>query len=333
MLRYAFTEETRKIYDSLSLTEADRKDANKILEAMETFAKGIINETIERHNFNTRNQKEEEPFDDFVTDLKILSKNCNFCNDCHNGLIWDRIVGGITNNKLRKRLLAEPKLTLKKTEDMCRAHEKENEGAATIQSQHQRGDDKENVEPIYQSRKPSNHKQQREPYQQTARPELPCKFCNRSHQRGRSFCPAWDKKCLSCGQKNHFRNSSVCRQRNNKTAGLLDEDDMGALYLGAIDNTNDDDKPQPISWEVEMPTKNGIIHFKIDTGADVTVISDKDLQKLGFSRANLRQTRKTLQGPSNQKLNCIGYIITTFQWGKTQPNKSYMYVKDLPKHY
>ena len=37
MLRYAFSEDTRKIYESLSLTENDKKDVNVILNAMETF--------------------------------------------------------------------------------------------------------------------------------------------------------------------------------------------------------------------------------------------------------------------------------------------------------
>ena len=67
MLRYAFNEETRKIYDSLSLCEDDHKDIAKIMEAMEIFAKGIVNETLERHSFNTRNQKDGEPFDDYIT--------------------------------------------------------------------------------------------------------------------------------------------------------------------------------------------------------------------------------------------------------------------------
>ena len=328
MLRYAFNEETRKIYDSLSLSEDDHKDIAKIMDTMEIFAKGIVNETLERHSFNTRNQKDGEPFDDYITDLKTLSKNCNFCNDCHNGLIRDRIVGGITNNKLRKKLLAEHKLTLKKTEDLCRAHEKANEGAATIQ--HQREDDKEDIEPIYRgNKKPFN----RQYNQQQTRSELPCKFCNTSHQRGRSFCPAWDRKCLSCGLKNHFKSSIVCKQRDNSNhvAASIEEKDLGALYLGAVNNSTNQNKPQQKTWEIEMPSVNGTIHFKIDTGADVTVISDTDLPKLGLSKANLRPTRKTLKGPSNQTLKCIGYIVTNFQWGEKSTRQVAYVCKGLTK--
>ena len=67
------------------------------------------------HTFNQRIQEEGETFDDFVTDIKILSKNCNFCATSHDSMIRDRIVTGI-NDTLRKKLLAEPKLTLKQAE-------------------------------------------------------------------------------------------------------------------------------------------------------------------------------------------------------------------------
>ena len=53
-----------------------------------------------------------------------------------------------------------------------------------------------------------------------------------------------------------------------------------------------------------MPPKVGEIHFKIDTGADVTVIPEEDLPKLGFSRKNIRRTRKKLFGPGKQRLKC-----------------------------
>ena len=74
MLRYTFSAETRSIYESLNLTEVQKKDPEMIITEMEKFAKGIINETLERHKFFTRNQEEGEVFDDFITELKLISK-------------------------------------------------------------------------------------------------------------------------------------------------------------------------------------------------------------------------------------------------------------------
>ena len=128
MLRYTFSEETRKIYDTLGLTGDEEKDPKVILEKLESFAKGTVNVRMERHAFNTRNQEEGELFDDFLTEIKILSKNCAFCDTCYDGLIRDRIVAGIRDRQLRQKLLADDKLDLKKAEDTCRAKEKAKQG-------------------------------------------------------------------------------------------------------------------------------------------------------------------------------------------------------------
>ena len=69
ILRYCFTEDTRRIYNTLNLSEEDAKDYTVIITKLEEFAKGTVNETMERHTFNNRNQEEGESFDDFLTDL------------------------------------------------------------------------------------------------------------------------------------------------------------------------------------------------------------------------------------------------------------------------
>ena len=82
MLRLTFNEETRNIYESLGLSKDDSKNVNKIVEAIEKFAKGIVNETLERHTFNNRIQEDGEKFtcmspdSDFQTQTQIFFNNC-----------------------------------------------------------------------------------------------------------------------------------------------------------------------------------------------------------------------------------------------------------------
>ena len=132
MLRYTFTDETRNIYESLNLSETDAKDTEKIINVLEKFAEGIVNESLERHLFNSRCQEEGELFDDFLTDIKILSKNCGFCGSCHDSLVRDRIVAGINDDQLRKRLLADSKLDLQKAGNICRSYEKATQGMEAL---------------------------------------------------------------------------------------------------------------------------------------------------------------------------------------------------------
>lgn len=58
-----------------------------------------------------------------------------------------------------------------------------------------------------------------------------------------------------------------------------------------------------------MPTPNGQITFKIDTGADVTVIGEEHLTKFDKQLADLKHTRKSLMGPDGKKLTCLGYFM------------------------
>ena len=79
MLGYTFSTETRHIYDLFNLSKDDSKNSETIIQRLETFAKGIINETMERHSLITGSRKMERN----LTDIKVLSKNCNFWNQCY----------------------------------------------------------------------------------------------------------------------------------------------------------------------------------------------------------------------------------------------------------
>ena len=78
-----------------------------------------------------------------------------------------------------------------------------------------------------------------------------------------------------------------------------------------------------------MQTKMGYIDFKVDTGADVTVIGEKELDKLGKSTENRRATDKKLIGPGGQHLKCLGFTHVTFTWGNFKARQIWYIIKDL----
>ena len=156
-----------------------------------------------------------------------------------------------------------------------------------------------------------NRQTQRWPNKKPPNSQQPCKFCLQLHLREAQTCPAWGKICLKCGKRNHFKGSTVCQGNVNNVNDQPDESKLvGALFIGSVDQPTETN----ISWEVEMPAPNGTINFKIDTGADVTVIPQEELTKLNIHLNELKQTHKKLTGPGNNKLKCIGYTYTTFQW-------------------
>ena len=68
-------------------------------------------------------QEPGETYDQYRTALRKLADSCNFEEITPEEILRDRLVFGIRDNKVRERLLRETKLTLDKTDEICRASE------------------------------------------------------------------------------------------------------------------------------------------------------------------------------------------------------------------
>ena len=93
---------------------------------MDEYFTGEINETMERFNFNKRNQAMDKNVDSYVTCLSTLAKTCNFCDTCGDSLIRDRTITGIryeVYENSQADLLKVGKLTLKECINICRSVE------------------------------------------------------------------------------------------------------------------------------------------------------------------------------------------------------------------
>ena len=110
-----------KIYNGFAFDNGDTRDIATILKKFDEQIIGELNETYERYKFNSRKQATGERFDMYLTELRHLAKNCNFCNCLCDTLLRDRIVMGIHDNETRKRLLEMKDITLDRCVDVCRA--------------------------------------------------------------------------------------------------------------------------------------------------------------------------------------------------------------------
>ena len=69
---------------------------------------------FERARFNRQNQLEGESSEQYISELYCLMDNCNYGN-LKDELLRDRLVVGIRDQKLSKKLQLDPDLTLEKT--------------------------------------------------------------------------------------------------------------------------------------------------------------------------------------------------------------------------
>ena len=79
--------------------------------------------------FNTRNQKESETFDQYLTELRKLSSSCKFDTITQYEILrdililGDRLILGLKNEKIKKRLLKDNELTLVTLIRICQSEE------------------------------------------------------------------------------------------------------------------------------------------------------------------------------------------------------------------
>lgn len=83
-LKSAINKKTLLIIIHLPLSATEKQNPDKVLQGLKQHAEGLVNETIERRDFNRRNQKEGELFGDCVMTLREIATRLNFSKCCAN---------------------------------------------------------------------------------------------------------------------------------------------------------------------------------------------------------------------------------------------------------
>ncbi|CAG2188276.1 unnamed protein product [Mytilus edulis] len=212
MFLYLVGNQGREVYETLTFEHPPNdRTFIQVLQAFENHCNPKKNEPVGRYMFNMRNQRPDETFDKYITELKLLASTCNY-GAINDSLVRDRIVCGISNSSLRERLLRTLDLTLDKTMQLGRAAELTNERIKTLENPTAASNTEVNA--VRNRTKPNTKfKQKQSTYvkhdKQQYRNNNNCKYCGRKHEHSRSSCPAYGQTCRKCGKTNHFE--SVCQ--------------------------------------------------------------------------------------------------------------------------
>ena len=274
----------------------------------------------------------KESFDDFVTNLKKLSQDCEFGTLC-DSLIRDVIIIGILDNRVRERLLREHDLTLENTIKHCKVAEETKQHTKILHHLHSK---KAAVRAV-KKKPPQKDKQAK------ANDYLKnCKFCAGSHKRG--HCPAFSKKCKSCKKTGHFakccpKQKSINHVQKGHTSSQsadndeeeddfftgsievevedtpiinddsncysLDDDDVTATVM-SIDG--DDHSVNFSEWSVVLNTNGSNINYKIDSGAQVNILPRKEFYSLQ-NRSGLKDTKIKLKAYNGSSVPVLGRCV------------------------
>ena len=203
-----------KTYNGMQFAnETEHNTLSKIIEKFDEFTIGEVNETYERYIFNGRNLGQDESIDAYITALRSLAKTCGFCDCLADSLLRDRIVLGINNHTLRKRLLQERKLDLKKCIDLCRSSEAASSQIKSISGASSATDDAHRQK-AQSPKPPRKQKYDRNVKYHERQKRKICKFCAGNHPFKKELCPACQKRCQKCNGRNHF--ATVCKKGHTR---------------------------------------------------------------------------------------------------------------------
>lgn len=151
----------------------------------------------ERFRFYKRNQEEGETVTMFVAALRKLAEHCEFKDETLNDAIRDRLVCGLRNEAMQRKLLTEDKLTLTKAIEISVSMEMAAKDAQQLSAATAK------VLKIA-----------------SAEDSSLTKPCYRCAQQGHLAAECWCKEleCHACGKKGHIE--KACRSKKKGTRGI-----------------------------------------------------------------------------------------------------------------
>jgi len=229
----------------------------------------------------------------------------------------------LLDQRLSEKLQLDPELTLEKAVNSVRQSESVKKQQSVVRGT-AKSSQPANVDVLYKSRnqwpKRTFQDQKKQPTSQNDATKLQsCMRCGRSPAHKKGECPARNAVCRKCKKIGHYE--AVCL--GGKVNEVQDMDEgyfLGVVASQEINSLNVD------PWKTEVIINGTKVEFKVDTGADVSVIPDTVFNGL---KAVLQDTKRTLTGPGQHKLNVCGALSATLKANNLETTQEIFVVKGL----
>lgn len=354
LLHYA-GEEVNDIFETLTIAAPGESETvlDTSIKALSEYFTPKQNTVYEEYQFRNTKQTRGEPLMTFHTRLKQLSLTCEFADADRE--IKSQIVQHGRSQRLRRKALADPHMTLAKLLELGRAMELADTQAKNLEQQ----DDEKQVNRFTTGNRRHgnvNNKPRDKPRNYSRSKPNPstnskCRNCGGSypHKGGKTACPAHGKECRSCGKLHHFQ--SVCLQgtRPNKQTSEHKKPDnhqqrgrRDLRMLGDNESTDDSDEYELFTIEISVNNvksdraKQPMFDVNIagtpltimaDSGSSINILDEQDYRKL-TKQPSLEKTRvKVYPYQSDTPLPVLGKFTAPITSTRSTRNEIFHVVK------
>lgn len=268
-----------KTYKLIRNLLAPVKPGAQTFEELTNLVKNHQNPTpskrVQRFKFNSRTRNTDETIATFVAELRQLSEHCQY-GDTLEDMLCDRLVCGVHDDRIQRRLLAEPSLDFAKAMKIAVAMETAAKNAKDLKLPASAGANGVTVQKIQKQTGPllprKGRKPQKHATMKSATPAGKCYRCGRSNHAA-TDCHFKDATCNHCGKKGHI--APVCKSKTKPTQHHLQiEDEREQEYAMHTMRHRTTDP-----WLVQVQVDNHDLTMEIDTGASVSIISEEAYHK------------------------------------------------------
>ena len=270
---------------------------------------------VQCYQFNLRHRATSETVAEYVAALHKLAEHCNF-GDTLDKMLRDRLVCGITNPTVQKRLLTEPELTFTKAVTIAQGMELAEKGSKQIQSTGK--DLPKDIHKFSHATNSKNFQKHKDVIDKAKPPAGSCYCCGGKHSQ--STCRFKSEMCCFCNKRGHI--AKVCKTRmaqstptkppiagdSSKSTHQVTQDlpcDTSSSEYTLFTLPSQQSKPLKADVEVEGHHLN----MEIDTGAAVSIISDKIRSSLpNLHKLPLQPTQVTLRTYTGESIPVLGEL-------------------------
>ena len=249
-----------------------------IVDAMQKHIQPLPSVIVQRFNFHSRIRHPGESVSAFVAELRKLSEHCAFGTTL-NDMLRDRLVCGISDQRIQRRLLAEPDLSFDKALELSVAAEAAERNTREL--------DKGTKPPSVHKLSGSGEQPRRGGGAQSSKR---CYRCGGDHNQEQ--CRFKDSDCHHCGKRGHIAKVCRSRRRGESSQPKPSKKHQKTHHVG--DDTEDtteeaapynlfavaEQKTAAPPLMVDMKVNKAPLRMELDTGASVSLISKETYTKL-----------------------------------------------------